>query len=52
MAATAMTIRSNVASIGDMAFLDLNIFLIDIAFHLLLFEKSLVHLFNMYEPEM
>jgi hypothetical protein len=35
MAATAMTIRSNVAKIGDMAFFDLNIRLIDIFSHLL-----------------
>ena len=31
MAATAITINSNVASIGDMAFLDFNMFLVDIA---------------------
>jgi ligand-binding SRPBCC domain-containing protein len=28
MAATAITINSNVASIGDMAFLDFNVFLV------------------------
>jgi hypothetical protein len=31
IAATAITINSNVASIGDMAFLVFNIFLIDIS---------------------
>jgi len=38
MAATAMTIRSNVASIGDMAFLEFKNFLIGIfLLHLYLF---------------
>ena len=32
MAATAMTINSNVASIGDMAFLDLNMFFVNMFF--------------------
>jgi hypothetical protein len=31
MAATAITINSNVASIGDMAFLDFNMFLVDMS---------------------
>ena len=49
MAATAITIRSNVAKIGDMAFLDANIFLIDIFSYLVFSEKLSVLLFNSYE---
>ena len=37
MAATAMTMRSNVAKIGEMAFLFLNILLIDIFIRTLIF---------------
>ena len=39
MAATAMTMRSSVASMGDMAFLDFNIFLMVVRFHLLYIER-------------
>jgi hypothetical protein len=51
MAATAMTMRSNVAKIGDMAFFDFNMYLIDI-FHScpnFLFLTLEVLLFNSYE---
>src|SRR3989304_8424496 len=37
MAATAMTMRSNVAKMGDMAFLEFNILLIDIFIRILIF---------------
>ena len=49
MAATAATIRSSVAKIGDMAFLDANILLIDIFSYLVFSEKLSVLLFNSYE---
>ena len=50
MAATAMTMRSNVASMGDMAFLERKIFRVDIFFsYLYLFSESMYFVFNLYE---
>jgi len=51
MAATAITMSRSVASMGDIAFLDFNIFCFGIVFHPLLFRKSNDYLFNLYELE-
>jgi hypothetical protein len=48
MAATAMTTNSNVASIGEMAFLDLNELYAKF-FTFLLFNDVPIFLFNLYE---
>jgi hypothetical protein len=46
-----MTTRSNVANIGDMAFLDFNIVLIDVFYHLVIIKKSAFVYLTCMNPE-
>src|SRR4030067_3120215 len=49
MAATAMTMRSNVARIGEMAFLEFNILFIDICLIPFMWIEKMYFVFNLYE---